>query len=129
MVLIACLTVIRSVIPSTIFLSTQSDLVKEGITQELAKRICTKKGLWLTRLSPDSIARLHFADLTGTYGYEQQGYDIVELSAIFASLPEKFESDGKGDKRLWKEKLLNKLKTMYAQLYNQKLESYSRKGV
>ena len=89
-------------------------------TYALAERLKTKKMLhWIVMYS-DDIARENF--LTGANVQQFKNisdYDIVELRAIYASLPPTFELDstpGKvGQKLEWKNALVAKLKAMGSQ--------------
>ena len=54
--------------------------------------------------------------LRNVYNYEGQNFDIVELGAIFARLPDKFENDGDGKKAAWKitfADVIKKQKSLY----------------
>ena len=50
---------------------------------------------------PETVARAHVADLRSAYAVS--GLDVVELRAVYASLPTAFENDGDGRKRAWAE--------------------------
>ena len=93
----------RSYIPPDIFSTTLDALLLLGLTPELAKRVLAKKCLWLTRMGPDDIARLHEADLNGRFNTQGEGLDLVELAAIYASLPERFVNDRLGKKVEWRD--------------------------
>jgi hypothetical protein len=98
---------IRSVVPSGIFLSCSLSNLESCIPPAIAKRIWTKKCLWLTRMAPARIAKLHIADLQTKYA--TQGLDEVELRAVWASLPEAFENDSSGSKEAWKKNIFQAL--------------------
>ncbi len=52
------------------------------VSRDLCKRLFTKKCLWLLRMSPADIGKLHVADLSNRFGVSGQGLDIVELAAV-----------------------------------------------
>jgi hypothetical protein len=58
------------------------------------------------------IERIHEVDLMGPLNPIAQGLDIVELAAIYASVPEKFVHDASGRKAQWRENLENALREM-----------------
>jgi len=61
-----CLFSMRGFVPPNIFSASLSYLVGEvGISEPLAKRLLNKKCLWLLRMDPEDIQRLHEADLLG----------------------------------------------------------------
>ena len=93
----------RSYIPPDIFSTTLEALLHLGLTPELAKRVLGKRSLWLTRMSSDEIARLHEADLNGRFNYSGETLDLVELAAIYASLPDRFVNDKMGKKAEWRD--------------------------
>ena len=108
-----CLETIRSFIPPTIFSSSLDELVQyEGMHKPLAKRIITKQCLWLVRMTPEMIAKIHEGDLIGRYSSEGQKLDIIELGAIYAALPSKFEADAFSRKQQWLERVEGNLKAL-----------------
>ena len=78
----------------------------------LAKRVLATRALWLARLRPETVARAHVADLRSAYAVS--GLDVVELRAVYASLPTAFENDGDGRKRAWAEGVREKLVSLVA---------------
>lgn len=117
-----CLDIMRGFIPPHIMSCTLEQLEREGMSKDLAKRVMSKKCLWLVRFTSVDIGKLHIADLNGRYGVDAQGLDIVETAAIYAIAPEKFlNDDARGSKEQWRSKLENTLKTMYADLKANKL--------
>ena len=76
----------------------------------LAKRIFDKKCLWLIRMKKDYINKIHESDLLGKYSFQAQNLDLVELSAIYCSLPNDFANDFSGKKKQLKISLLMELK-------------------
>ena len=111
---VAALRRIRTIIPSSLISTGTLAQLEEVLPAAVAKRIWTKKALWLTRMSVQRISKLHVADFQSKYS--SQGLDEWELRAIWACLPEKFENDERGGKAGWKETLLhslmNKAKTL-----------------
>lgn len=108
-----CLLTMRGFVPPHIAESTLETLTeKDGLTLELAKRLLTKKCLWLVRMRVVDIERVHEVDLMGRFNPIAQGLDIVELAAIFASVPEKFVFDPRGRKAQWRLNLENALREM-----------------
>ncbi|RYH29170.1 hypothetical protein EON65_09450 [archaeon] len=106
-----CLKIMRGFVPPHIFHSSFATLTeKEGMHVDLAKRMLTKKCLWLVRLDTNSIDKIHEVELMGRFNCEAQGLDIVELSAIYASLPVQFSCDPNGKKSQWKNMLEQSLK-------------------
>ena len=47
----------------------------------------------------DDIKKYHIADLQGKFG--NQGLDIIEMRAVWKSIPMEFENDGDGKKAEW----------------------------
>ena len=82
------------------------------LPEPLAQRVWQKKVLWLTRVQPEFIARIHVADLSMKYSI--QGLDLVELRAVWAALPDKFENDNDERKAQWRSKCLDRLKELVA---------------
>lgn len=61
-----CLDTMRSYIPPYIFHATHSHLVEvDHMHAGIAKRVLTKKCLWLVRLNKEDISKLHVAELSG----------------------------------------------------------------
>jgi hypothetical protein len=105
----------RAYIPVDIFSASLENLVQRGLTTGLAKRLLTKKCLWLLRMPKENIAKLHEADLMGRYNPQGQNLDIVELLAIYAACPTKFDLDTTGKKEAWRAALEESVKAMMKQ--------------
>ena len=61
-----CLFAMRGFVSPNIFSASLASLVGEdGISEPLAKRLINKKCLWLVRMDPEDIQKLHEADLMG----------------------------------------------------------------
>ena len=73
------------------------------------KKFCFRHrpALWLVRLAPPLLRKTHLADLRGRYAVV--GLDVVELRAVYASLPVDFENDGDGAKAAWRTAVRDKL--------------------
>jgi len=93
----------RSYVPPDIFSTTFEALLILGLTPEIARRVLGKKCLWLTRMSSDEISRLHEADLNGRFNTQGENLDLVEMAAVYASLPDRFINDRLGKKVEWKD--------------------------
>jgi hypothetical protein len=101
-----CLIEQMKFIPPDIYQCTLSMLITDkNIPVALAKRFMSKKCLWLIRMAPSYISKLHYAELQGKYSVEGNNLDIVEILAIYACVPVKFPNDGNGKKALWRKSL------------------------
>jgi hypothetical protein len=89
-----------------------------GYSKALAKRIFDKKCLWLTRVDPVSVSKMHISDLSGKFNPLAQNLDVVELAAVYAALPEKFQAE---DKVKFKINIFEQLKKMHAEWESKKL--------
>lgn len=107
-----CLETTRTFVPLNIFTSTQESLIEAGLTQDISKRILQKQCLWLVRMSPEEISRLHEADISNRFDTAAQMLDIIEMAAIYASLPETFRQDTTGKKIEWRQRIENTFKEM-----------------
>lgn len=98
-----CLRVMRSFVPPDIHATDEATLrEKYGFSAELARRLKNKACLWMIRMVDSDIAKLHESDLFARYVVQGQGLDLVELSAIYRSVPEDFMNDTKGLKAEWR---------------------------
>lgn len=61
-------------------------------------------------MSSSDLQKFHIVDLKNKY--EPKNFDLVELRAYFAVLPEMFKADGDGQKSAWKENIRKKLADM-----------------
>jgi hypothetical protein len=110
-VLSKCLEAMRPFIPVNIASMTLQDLESAGLSKGLAKRIMTKRCLWLIRMNQSDIAKMHVADLTSKYSPEAQNLDVIEMAAIYHwLLGVKFESDAGGRKVKMRDGLKRTLK-------------------
>jgi tetratricopeptide (TPR) repeat protein len=106
---VAACHLMRSFVPPDIVVSCTLTSLESKLPKVIARRIWTKKALWLTRISPQKIARLHIADLQTKYSV--QGLDEIELRAVYGCLPLNFENDGKGEKLAWKNSIWQSLES------------------
>ena len=102
-----CGTIMRGYVPASISRESEVSLRQAGLSPPLAKRIFSKKCLWLIRMSPEIISRLHEADLINRYSPDAQKLDLVELAAVYESLPAVFLNDTTGRKQQVRVKLEN----------------------
>ena len=96
------LATMQGFVPPRIFSESEHSLVDMGYSLRLAKRMLQKKALWLVRMQPQDIAKIHFAELMNKYNYEGNNLDVVELAAVYASLPERFLNDHNEKKAQWR---------------------------
>ena len=102
------LAVVRSAVPPDVRHGwTVERLVERGLPQKLASRVLRVRALWLVRMAPETISKMHVADLRGAY--DARGLSLDELRAVYASLPSAFENDGDGKKAEWAEAVREKL--------------------
>ena len=95
----------RGYVPVSISRESEVSLRQAGLSPQLAKRIFSKMCLWLVRMSPEIISRLHEADLINRYSPDAQKLDLVELAAVYESLPAVFLNDTTGRKQQVRMKL------------------------
>lgn len=107
-----CLERTRTFIPVNIFHSSTEDMLNLGLSPELARRLQQRQCLWLTRMSPTEISRLHEYDLIGRYNCLQQQLDIIETAALYAALPDAFRNDALGKKLDWRNSVEDALRQM-----------------
>jgi hypothetical protein len=121
-ILLEHLATMRGFVPPAIFSATLESLQQEGgYSKALAKRLMTKRCLWLVRMTPSDIMRLHEVDLTGKYGYGGQTLDVVEKTALLAAMPRVFENDGRGIKKKYLQELEDSVKQMIQQAEEHRL--------
>jgi hypothetical protein len=108
-----CLQEMRGYISSKIFLTTLEELRDQAhYSIALCMRILQKKCLWLIRMHPHDIARLHIADIESKFNPIGQNLDVVEFTSIHASLPIEFANDVGGRKAIWRKSVEKVLKEM-----------------
>jgi hypothetical protein len=110
-VLSKSLEAMRPFVPVNIASMTLPELESAGLSKSLAKRIMTKRCLWLIRMSQSDIGKMHVADLTSKYSTEAQNLDVIEMAAIYHwLLGVNFESDAGGRKVKMRDGLKRSLK-------------------
>ncbi|KAJ1447355.1 hypothetical protein M885DRAFT_543109 [Pelagophyceae sp. CCMP2097] len=75
-----------------------------------AKRVWSTPALWLVRLEPARVRKLHPADLRSRFAVNS--LDVVELRAVYAVLPFDFDADSDGAKKAWREQARSKLQEL-----------------
>ena len=64
---------------------------------------------------PDDVATQNFLAGAGADSFRNLGdYDVVELRAIYAACPEKFQLDSSGAKAAWRRQLVERLRELVA---------------
>lgn len=124
-----CLEIMRGFVPTNVFSSSLAELQNQGLSKELAKRIYTKKCLWLVRMRTADLMKLHEADLLGKFGCEALQLDIVELCAIYAIAPIKFTVDTTGKKEIWRSSLEGQVRKMLAEKEADKLPKNKQRAL
>ena len=104
---------LRRLVPSDVATTSAADLEKRGAPPALAKRLVSKRALWLARIPSQLVAKTHHVVLNNTY--DVSGLDLFELRAVYAALPPDFENDALGLKARWKEQIRDKLVAAVAQ--------------
>lgn len=119
---IEALEVQRNIIPNDIYSGASVDILMEkGLKKELAVRLMRNRVLWLVHMNPNEIAPIHLADLRFKYSFT--GLDLIEMRALYACMPEKFEHDDTGEKMQWLSSVREKLSDMINQEKNNTLIS------
>jgi hypothetical protein len=109
------LTLMRSYIPASIFSICADDLSKD-LPARLVRRIFQKQCLWLIRMDQEHISKLHESLLVGRYNPEAHDLDVIELSAIYASLPLSFRNDPENKKLAWAARIQERLKKLISRM-------------
>lgn len=108
---IEALEIQQKIIPKNIYSGASVDILMEkGLKKELAVRLMRNRVLWLVHMDPNQIALTHLADLRFKYSFA--GLDIIEMRALYACMPEKFEHDDTGEKMQWLSSVREKLSDM-----------------
>ena len=61
----------RGYVPVDVSQQSEASLHQAGLNMQLARRLFTKRCLWLIRMHPDDISRLHEADLLNRYSQKR----------------------------------------------------------
>ena len=105
---IEALEIQQKIIPKNIYSGASVDILMEkGLKKELAVRLMRNRVLWLVHMDPNQIALTHLADLRFKYSFA--GLDLIEMRALYACMPEKFEHDDTGEKMQWLSSIREKL--------------------
>ncbi|CAH0372306.1 unnamed protein product [Pelagomonas calceolata] len=109
------LALIRGLVPSDLSSGgsvSVERLVDAGLPVKVAHRVSRTRALWLTRVHPDEIAKMHASDLVNTRATVT--LDLVEARAVWRQcLRVNFaENDTDGRKRAWFEELERRVRTL-----------------
>ena len=98
-------------VPAKIACMSFEELVDFCGGADIAKRVFQKRCLWLLRLEPERLEKIHPVDLRDRYVLTQ-GFDLIELRALFHAIqaaPRFLDNDPSGAKLNWAEDLRSKL--------------------
>eukprot|EP01035_Chromulina_nebulosa_P022267 gene22267-28838_t len=129
-----CLVAMRGFVPPHIFSASLASLVgADGLSEPLAKRLLSKKCLWLVRMDPQDIQKLSEDAFKSRFNPQGQQLDIVELMAVFACIPATFMDDPGYRKATWRSEVLSSLQYMVrmkdaGQLYGSDMRHAVYKG-
>lgn len=70
------------------------DVIFTGVSTSIANRITKKKILWLVRMTIEDIDTIPSRQLWNEYLHTDDDLDVVELAAVYASLPPEFTRHG-----------------------------------
>jgi len=109
------LALVRGLVPSDLSSGgsvSVERLVDAGLPVKVAHRVSRTRALWLTRVHPDEIARMHASDLVNTRATVT--LDLVEARAVWRQcLRVNFaENDSDGRKQAWFEELERRVRTL-----------------
>jgi hypothetical protein len=111
------LALVRGLVPSDLSSGgsvSVERLVDAGLPVKVAHRVSRTRALWLTRVHPDEIAKMHASDLVNTRATVT--LDLVEARAVWRQcLRAPFaDHDSDGRKRAWFEELERRVRTLVA---------------
>ena len=118
-----CSATMCGYVPVNIAQHSESSLRNVGLNAMLARRIFNKKCLWLIRMPPEIISRMHESDLLSRYSPDAQHLDLVELAAVYGALPEKFINDATGRKQEVRIRLENNINSLLEEQSKQSFTS------
>ncbi len=101
---------LRTFVPPDIFSSSVAKMTSEGVPRIVAQRIWKVKVLHWVRWHPDDVKKVHIADLQAKYS--NQGLDVQEMRAVWATIPEVFDLDSDGKKAQWQSFFSTKLREL-----------------
>ena len=82
-----------------------------GLPRAVARRLFRERALWLTRMPAGRVRKMALADLRRL---DLGRLDVVELRAVYASLPAAFDADSQGEKAAWREAARERLVALAA---------------
>ena len=82
-----------------------------GLPRAVARRLFRERALWLTRMPVARVRKMALADLRRL---DLGRLDVVELRAVYASLPAAFDADSQGEKAAWREAARERLVALAA---------------
>ena len=82
-----------------------------GLPRAVARRLFRERALWLTRMPASRVRKMALADLRRL---DLGRLDVVELRAVYASLPAAFDADSQGEKAAWREAARERLVALAA---------------
>jgi hypothetical protein len=113
----------RKIVPPNISTTTEKQL-EENIRQKvindemsitditrLTKRIFRNKALHIIHYPKNMLRKMYVSDLVNKFDIGSS-LDLIELRAIYASLPTEFDNDNDGQKAAWKERIRSQLVNM-----------------
>ena len=86
-------------------------LEQAGLPRAVARRVFRERALWLTRMPAGRVRKMALADLRRL---DLGRLDVVELRAVYASLPAAFDADSQGEKAAWREAARERLVALAA---------------
>lgn len=108
----------RRLLPPDIATRSPKEMQDLGMAKKCANRLTSQRALRLIVTHPEESVKMHIADLSMC---TNQGLDIVEMRAVYAMLPEKFDLDGDGKKAKWRDNFVQKLKELVAKQQSKQL--------
>ena len=117
------LEIMRKIVPSNISVTTEKQLeenIREQVTNDemsiteiklLAKRIFRNKAIHIIHYPKNMLRKMYVSDLINKFDIGSS-LDLIELRAIYSSLPIEFDNDNDGQKAAWKERIRSQLVNM-----------------
>mmetsp|Transcript_15846 Transcript_15846/g.20310 ORF Transcript_15846/g.20310 Transcript_15846/m.20310 type:complete len:289 (+) Transcript_15846:374-1240(+) len=120
----------RSILPENLAKLGNQEIqahFKDKDRPRLANHIIKGKGAYIAICSDkEFLAKKHVVELRSTYA--PKSFDIVELRAFYASLPDEFLADPNGSKRKWKKAILEKLRELTKKEDNNRLTKNEKRN-
>ena len=109
----ACHQLMMSFVPPDVHKTDEEGLKGAyRLSHLVARRIKQKQCLWLIRMEDTDIGKIHESDLFARYVHQGQSLDVVEMAALYWSVPVEFAGDSKGLKTKWRASLETNLFSM-----------------